>query len=192
MTSPRLPGVSVKAQLHPGLCSPSSIPTHAVTLARLGIWTCGPAGHQLPPGGSSAAATLQQSPRRCPEVRRAGRETRGVAGVAGSVDLWAWPSSAASPAPRGTGRGIKEEETTSDGNPNLEDTASGCCFFLKPTLPQARTSFSVRITESQTDTGQEETSDWSLELGSGSCSGEGQLCDLGKTDVRLGPQPFHL
>lgn len=44
MTSPRLPGVSVKAQLHPGLCSPSSIPVHSVTLARLGIWTSWPAG----------------------------------------------------------------------------------------------------------------------------------------------------
>ena len=92
MTSPRLPGVSVKAQLHPGLCSPSSIPTHAVTLARLGgVWTCRPAGRQLPPGGSSAAATLQQSPRRRPEARRTGRETRGVAGVAGSADLGLGP-----------------------------------------------------------------------------------------------------
>lgn len=105
---------------------------------------------------------------------------------------WAWLSSAPSPAPWGTGRGIKEEETTSDGNPNLEDTASGCRFFLKPTLPRAGTSVSMRITEFQTDTGQEETSDWCLELGSGSCSGEGQLCDLGEADVKPGPQPFHL
>ena len=70
VTSPRLLGVSVKAKLHPGLCSPSPIPIHPVALALLGVWTSWPAGLFLPPGGSFAVSTLQQPPRRHLEARK--------------------------------------------------------------------------------------------------------------------------
>lgn len=161
--SQRSLGVFVKAGPHPGHCSQAPVPIQFVALALPGGWTSGLARALLSTGGSSAVSTLQQPLGSYLEASKCW--LGGLQGdcqalpVLGTAHLSPFPCTV-----------VDRQRCKGRRKPLLMRALTQRMLRLPLLLletipPLASTCFSIRITESWTNTSKETTSGWCLHTG---------------------------